>query len=430
MSETIEVRIEKLVYGGEGLARHEGHAVFVPLVLPGETVRIEPVEQHKKFIRGRVQSIITASSERSEPSCPHFGKCGGCDYQHIPYEAQLRYKADILRESLARLGKIFWEGEITTHASPAFGYRNRAQWKIADVGGRAAIGYFQASSRRLWPVEECPILSPRLQETLGAFARLLAKEALPGSLREIEAFVDSADEKILLNLSLDSFDGPTQPVADILRAEVSGVESILTYIARGDRFELNGPGYLTYAAGLHSYRVGHLSFFQVNRALIAPLIEIVTGGARGRLALDLFAGVGLFSLPLAHRFERLVAVESNPATIRDLESNLQESGAPSPAARQSDVAAFLERWRDVPDLVLLDPPRAGVPAPALQRLARLRPAEIGYLSCDPATLARDLATLVGMKDKPGPYEIKAVHLVDMFPQSYHLEAFLQLARRA
>jgi len=430
MPEPIEVRIEKLVYGGEGLARHEGHTVFAPFVLPGETVRIEPIEQRKKFIRGRVRSIVTASAERSAPPCPHFGRCGGCDYQHIPYEAQLRYKSEILRESLARLGKIFWEGDIATHASPPFGYRNRAQWKVsADASSRAGIGYFEAASRRLCPVQECPILSPRLQDVLASFARLLTAGALPAGLREIEAFVDDADDRLLLNLSLESLDGPAQALADLLRAEIPGVESVLTYVARGDRFELSGPGYLSYSAGAHRYRVGHLSFFQVNRALLPKLVELVTDSARGQIALDLFAGVGLFSLPLAHRFERLVAVESNPATARDLEINLQESGARSPAARQSEVGAFLDRWRDVPDFVLLDPPRAGVPAPALQRLARLAPAEIGYLSCDPATLARDLALLVGSKDKPGSYEIRAVHLVDLFPQSYHLEAFLRLARR-
>ena len=272
-------------------------------------------------------------------------------------------------------------------------------------------------------------MSPRLEETLAAFARLLAAGSLPGGLREIEAFADDADEKLLLNLSFDSLEGSAQPVAELLSREIPGVESILTYVARGDRFELNGPGYLTYSAGPHRYRVGHLSFFQINRALIPQLVEIVAGGERGRLALDLFAGVGLFSLPLAHRFDRLVAVESNPATARDLEANLQESGAKSPALRQSDVATFLDRWHDVPDFVLVDPPRAGVPPEALQGLARLAPAEIGYLSCDPATLARDLTTLVGSQDKPGPYAIRAVHLVDMFPQSYHLEAFLRLTRR-
>jgi 23S rRNA (uracil1939-C5)-methyltransferase len=430
MPEPIEVRIEKLVYGGEGLARHEGHTVFAPFVLPGETVRVQPRERRKKFIRGRVSSLLVPSPERIDAECPHFGVCGGCDYQHMPYEAQLRYKAEILRETLARLGKVIWEGVITTHGSPPYGYRNRAQWKIAPgADGQPAVGYFEAGTRRLCPVQACPILSPRLRETLAVFSKLAAARVLPAGLREVEAFADDADEKLLLNLSFDALDGPIQAVTQVLRAELSGAESFLTHIARGDRFELDGPGYLTYGVGAYRYRVGHLSFFQVNRSLIPELVEIALGDARGRLALDLFAGVGLFSLPLAHRFERVIAVESNEATTRDLEMNLQASGAASPAARHSDVDSFLARWRERPDFVLLDPPRAGVPATSLQRLVKLGPAAIGYLSCDPATLARDLALLAGTKEKPGSYQIQAVHLVDMFPQSYHLEAFLRLTRR-
>jgi 23S rRNA (uracil1939-C5)-methyltransferase len=430
MPEPIEVHIEKLVYGGEGLARHEGQTVFTPFVLPGETVQIEPLEQRKKFIRGRLHAITMASSERVAAECPHFAVCGGCDYQHIPYEAQLRYKAEILRETLFRLGKVAWEGDISTHASPPFGYRNRAQWKVVTgAGGRPAVGYFQAGSHRLCPVQTCPILSPRLLQTLNTLSRLAAAGALPPGLREIEALADDADDKLLLNLTLDTLNVAAEDVANLLRTEVAGAESFLLHNVRGDQMQLAGPGYVTYAVGAHRYRVGHLSFFQVNRFLLPQLVELVLADTAGRLGLDLFAGVGLFSVPMAHRFERLIAVESNPATARDLELNIQESGAPSPTARNADVCTFLDRWREKPDFVLLDPPRTGVPAPALQRLANLAPPVIAYLSCDPATLARDLAILVGTKDKPGRYQIQSVHLVDMFPQSYHLEAFLRLTRR-
>ncbi len=431
MPEPIELRIEKLVYGGEGLGRHEGHTVFAPFVLPGETVTVDPLDRHKKFIRGRVTSVTVPSPERISAECPHFGTCGGCNYQHIPYESQLRYKAEILRETLSRLGKIVWEGAITTHGSPPYGYRNRAQWKFAPAAdGEPAVGYFEAGSRRLCPARVCPILSPRLREALGAFSRLAAARALPPGLLEAEAFADDADEKLLLTLSYETLDGPLEAITDPLRAELAGIESFLIHVRRSDRIELAGPGYLTYGVGAHRYRVGHLSFFQVNRFLLPGLVEIALGEARGRLALDLFAGVGLFTLPLAHRFERVIGVESNEATARDLERNLQASGAASPAVRHSDVDSFLGRWRETPDFVLLDPPRAGVPAASLQHLAKLGPAVIAYLSCDPATLARDLAVLVGTKEKPGKYEINAMHLVDMFPQSYHLEALLRLTRRA
>ena len=175
MPDPIEVRIEKLVYGGDGLGHHDGQTVFVPFVLPEETVSIDPVERRKKFIRGRVVQITEASSERLTARCPHFGTCGGCNYQHMPYDAQIRAKSDILRETLSRLGRITWDGPIAAHTSPPFEYRNRAQWKVEEgAAGSAEIGYFEAGSQKLCPVRECPILSPCAGQAL---ARV---EAAPG----------------------------------------------------------------------------------------------------------------------------------------------------------------------------------------------------------------------------------------------------------
>jgi 23S rRNA (uracil1939-C5)-methyltransferase len=216
----------------------------------------------------------------------------------------------------------------------------------------------------------------------------------------------------------------------MLRAEIPQIETILFQDRSADRFALAGSGHISYRVGDHNYRVGHLSFFQVNRFLLPELIRMVVGDSKGRLALDLFAGVGLFTLPLAHQFERVIGVESNEAAARDLAANLQESGASSPAFRQVDAEAFLARWREKPDLVVLDPPRAGVAAAALTRLANLGPSTIAYLSCDPATLARDLALLVGTAEKPGRYVIGDIHLLDVFPQTYHMEVLVRLLRRA
>ncbi len=431
MPNPIDVRIEKLVYGGEGLAHHEGHAVFAPFVLPNENVSVQPVEMRKKFIRGRVAEIKTPSADRATAPCPYFGVCGGCDYQHIPYELQLKYKAEILRETLFRLGRVQWAGPITPHGSQPLGYRNRVQWKIAtDEHGSAEIGYFQAGSQKLCAIRQCPIASPRLNEALGAIVGLLHSGQLPAELREIEAFADDADSRVLLNVAFDKTTGSTEEVAKLFRAEVPGVESLLIHDRRADHFELFGPGYINYRVGEYNYKVGHISFFQVNRFLLDELVRNVLADARGKLALDLFAGVGLFSLPLANRFERVIAVESNVAAARDLEANLQASGAASPNLRQTTVEAFLEHWRDRPDLVVLDPPRTGVAARALNRIAKIAPEHIVYLSCDPATLARDLGMLVGDQNSARDYQISEVHLVDIFPQTYHIEALVRLSRRA
>lgn len=418
----MQLKIEKLVYGGDGLGHCDGQTIFVPFVLPEEIVRVRPVEQKKKFLRARIEQIVEPSPERAVAPCPHFGICGGCNYQHIPYESQLRFKAEILRETLRRIGRMEWTGEIRLHPSPAFGYRNRAQWKARPAGHGISIGYMQAGSSSLVRVDSCPILSPRLEETLAALRVLGEAGELPATLREIEAFADSADERVLLNVSLTEFGVGPATLAEKLRSAVPHAESILLHESSRDRFELFGPGFLTYAAAGATYRVGHLSFFQVNRHLVEPMLQAVTANETGRLALDLFAGVGLFTVPLTRCFERVVAVESNAAAARDLEVNLEAAGAAAQVIH-APVEEFLKDFAEKPNLVVLDPPRAGVPPDALAALAALRPERITYLSCDPATLARDLRALAGTAN-----EIGEIHLFDVFPQTYHIESLVRLRR--
>jgi 23S rRNA (uracil1939-C5)-methyltransferase len=425
----MRVKIEKLVYGGEGLAHADGRTLFVPFVLPDEVAAVRLTEQKKKFARGRVESLVEASPARVVARCPHFTRCGGCHYQHIPYEAQLAYKQTILRESLQRLGRVEWEGPLALHASPPFGYRNRAQWKVRRAGSDAppAIGYFEAGSSALCAVEECAVLSPRLAETLAALRGMLGRGLL-GALVEIEAFADAEDRQMLLTASFSSLEGAApESVARLLREELAGIESILLHDASRDRFELIGPGFLKYGVGEAVYRVGHLSFFQVNRFLLAGLVEAVTGGAQGKLAIDLFAGVGLFSVGLLRNFARVVAVEGNPAAARDLGENLRAAAATAQGHAADGVnqeaESFLAQHRETPDLLVLDPPRAGLSQQLVRQTLSLAPPEIRYLSCDPATLARDLGAL-----SPG-YEINEISLFDLFPQTYHLETLVRLKRR-
>jgi 23S rRNA (uracil1939-C5)-methyltransferase len=433
----MDVTIEKLIYGGEGLAHHEGATVFVPFVLPGERVDVAAVEQKKKFVRARVERIVEASPERVAARCQHFGVCGGCDYQHIPYEAQLRYKSEILRETLRRIGRIEWTGEITTHASPPWEYRNRAQWKVRPLEGAATdakagaadgkdklgIGYFRANSTALCAVEDCSIISPLLLKTLLALRKALVDGESPRGLREIEAFVDGADAKLLLTATFAGLSSRADEHAETFRRVVPEIASLLFHDPSHDRMELFGPGFLDYEAGGIAYRVGHFSFFQVNRFLIAELVrEVVEREEGGRLALDLFAGVGLFSVPLAKRFERVVSVESNPAAVRDLETNMRGRGTIE--VRTAEVGRFLERTKERPELVVLDPPRAGLTPEAIRRIARIAPARITYVSCEPPALARDLASLA----KAG-YDYTEVHLFDLFPQTFHMETVVRLRRR-
>ncbi|MFZ3218173.1 MAG: 23S rRNA (uracil(1939)-C(5))-methyltransferase RlmD [Candidatus Acidiferrales bacterium] len=433
----MDITIEKLIYGGEGLAHHDGSTVFVPFVLPAERVAVAAVEQKKKFVRARVEQILQAAPERAAARCPHFGVCGGCDYQHIPCEVQLKFKTEILRETLRRIGRIEWAGEITAHGSPAWGYRNRAQWKVrpleaageeaaepgADGKARLGIGYFRANSTALCAVEDCSIVSPLLLKTLLSLRAALAQGALPRGLREIEAFVDATDAQLLLTATFAGFPSRAAEHAETFRRIVPEIASLVFHDPSHDRMELFGPGFLEYAAGGIGYRVGHFSFFQVNRFLVEELASTVAEGEEGgRLAMDLFAGVGLFSLPLAKRFARVVAVESNPAAARDLETNMRGRGAIE--VRTADVEQFLNRNKERPELVVLDPPRAGMAPEAIQRLGKLAPARITYISCEPPTLARDLASF----SKAG-YDCREVHLFDLFPQTFHMETVVRLRRR-
>jgi len=444
----MDVTIEKLIYGGDGLAHHEGSTVFVPFVLPAERVAVSPVEQKKKFVRARVDNLLEPSPQRVLPPCPHFGICGGCNYQHIPYEAQLAYKAEILRETLRRIGRIDWTGEIKTHASPPWGYRNRAQWKIrppseatSDSAGptasaankslaRLEIGYFRANSTALCAVDECAILSPLLLKTLLGLRAALAAGELPRELREIEVFsnegasetTDPGGSKLLLTANFAGFPSRLAEHAETIRRVVPEAASVLFHDPSHDRMELFGPGFLeTESAGV-KYRVGHFSFFQVNRFLIDDLVRTVCDEENGRLALDLYAGVGLFSIPLAKRFERVVAVESNPAAVRDLETNMR--GKSTIEVRTADVERFLERNKERPEFVVLDPPRDGLAPDAAKRLGRLQPARITYVSCEPPTLARDLAVLV-----EAGYDCSEIHVLDLFPQTFHMETVVRLRRR-
>jgi len=329
------------------------------------------------------------------------------------------------RETLRRIGRIEWPGEVVAHGSSPWGYRNRAQWKIRPIESgvdKLGIGYFRANSTALCDIEDCAILSPLLLKTLLALRKAVADEALPRQLREIEAFAGASDSKLLLTATFAGFPAYAAELTKTMRRILPETESLLFHDPGRERMELDGPGFVEYEAAGSTYRVGHFSFFQVNRFLCDDLARYVAEDEGGSRALDLFAGVGLFSVPLAKNFEHVVSVEANPAAARDLETNSRAGGRIE--VRTAEVESFLEKYKGKPDLVILDPPRAGVKPGAIKPLLRLFPDRITYVSCEPPTLARDLAELV-----QGGYEISGIHLFDLFPQTFHMETVVRLRRR-
>ena len=425
--------IEKLIYGGDGLAHADGNTVFVPYVLPGEQVRVNTKSRKKKLIWTELLEVTSPAKEREKAKCVHFQKCGGCHYQHIPATEQLRQKKDILRETLSRLGGISWEGPIVEHSAEPYGYRNRAQWAVRS-GMPRALGYFLPDSSVIVPIDECPVLSPCLAHTFSQLQEMARAGRLPEGIQEIEAFADSADKQIALNVAFEKFPKPAAELASVFQKALPELESLLLLDQKKNRFELTGPGYLTHDAGGYKYRVSHLSFFQVNRFLIEDLLQTVTANAQGIVALDLYSGVGFFTLPLTRKFSKVVSVDANLAATRDLYANAEAAGV-TITSHNEHAEEFLRKTEEKPDFVILDPPRAGLGAQAAEKLAELGAKEIVYLSCDPSTLARDLAVLTNSPRKPkeisGPghrYELAEMHLFDLFPQTFHIETLVRLRR--
>jgi 23S rRNA (uracil1939-C5)-methyltransferase len=431
----MRLKIDKLVYGPEALAHHNGKPVFIPFVLPGETVHAQLIEDKKKFIRAKPVEILERSPERVDPPCHYFTRCGGCHYQQMPYERQLAAKTEILRETLRRLGKIDWQEQIHTHPSPplgpeppgpGLGYRNRAQFKIKNTFATfLQVGYYAPGTSALCPVHHCPIVSPALNRALEVLAQLAAEDKLPPELREAEVFADDRDENLLLTLSHVGIGQHAKSIAELLMNQIPGTISVQFCDLRDNRKQLFGAGHLEYRVCGRPYRVSHASFFQVNRYLVPKMVELLSGES-GSLLLDLYAGVGLFSAALAEKFVKVIAIESGEEAARDLAVNLAAAGGKATATR-----AEVEEWLPSvpqsgsglkPDLVIVDPPRTGLARRVSEALSRIRPPRMVYFSCDPSTLARDLGIL-----SSAGFRLQELHLLDLFPQTYHIEALAKLS---
>jgi 23S rRNA (uracil1939-C5)-methyltransferase len=390
------ITIEKLVYGGRGLARIDGRVVLAPFVLPGETAR---VRVGADSIEASLEEVETPAAGRVEAACPFFERCGGCHYQHASYELEVEQKREILREVLRRVGKLEAPEQISVVAGPPFEYRNRAQLHLE--GGE--LGYYAHGSRRLVPVDRCPISSPKINQALAALRDMLPDRRFPRFLRSLELFTNETG--VQLNV-LETGQAVARRFFDWCAEGVPGfTDGAIEYPVREDL-----------------YRVRHRSFFQVNRFLIEQMVDCALEGVGGETALDLYAGVGLFSLPLARRFAAVTAVESSASAAGDLEFNAARAGV-AVSVQQQAVEEFLESLEKAPEFVLADPPRTGLGKRVVGELLRLRPARLVVVACDPATLARDLGELTG-----GGYAIERMTLIDLFPRTFHIETVVGLRR--
>jgi 23S rRNA (uracil1939-C5)-methyltransferase len=412
----------KLIYGGEALGFHGGRTVLAPRVLPGERAEVEEVRRQKGVVHARPLRILEPSRERIEPLCPYFGRCGGCQYQHFPHAAQTAAKVEILRETLRRLGQINWEGPIPVHSGPAWNYRNQAQLKVGkSPDGAPGLGFFAAESNRLITIDSCPLLSPRLNALLAVLRSAPWINMLAAS-REVGILADDRDEKVMLTLAGSWNAQEAETLAHKCLAELAGVTTVA--ITQDSNLRVFGGPHLNYVVGEFAYRVSPTAFFQSPRQLLSEFVTAVTGEESGALAIDLYAGVGLFTLPLAQQFDQVMAVEAHPQAAADLAANA--CAVPSKKIRTVAGTAFdfLRRCAQrEADLVVMDPPRAGVGAATLKLLVALLPKRLRYVSCSPPTLARDLCFLL----RHG-YRLDFLEMFDFFPQTYHIESLARLSR--
>ena len=382
---TFEVEIERLLPGGVGLAHADGLTLFVSLAAPGDTLRIRIDRIQGKVGFASIVEILKPSAVRVEPPCPYFGRCGGCDFQQLTYEAQLQAKVEIIRDCLHRIANLEAPGEIhITPSTDQWRYRARASWQVEAK--EKLLGYFERGSNRVCDVEYCAVLVPQLEETLEQVRKEVASRDVR-QLRHVDAVV--GDEGVSVAPSIAGFN----------------------------------PRTVSRRIGGEAYSFSADTFFQVNHELLEPLIEAALGDARGQLAIDLYCGAGLFTLPLARRFARVTGVEAHSRAVEFARHNVERAKLENVEIANLGVADWVKHSLsfEVLDFLLLDPPRVGCENAVIAGILALRPRSMAYVSCDPATLARDLKKLTA-----DGYVLESVAAFDMFPQTHHVEIVARL----
>jgi len=368
--------IERIVYNGMGLAHFEGSPLFIPYTAAGETVEFTVTSRKKSVLFGEATRILDPSPMRREPECPAFGRCGGCHFLHIEYDEEIRIKRETVLDALGRIAKITTEIASVTPCPERYGYRNHALFK---VGSRGETGFSMRESSEIVPFPEagCLLLPESMRR---AIAGLSPESRAP--MTKIRARLDSFDAVHLWGLC--------------------------------DR--VGPPDVLMEAGGLR-FPVQPEAFFQVNRLLNSHLMELVTGLPRRavRRALDLYCGAGFFTLPLARRCEEVVGIEIQRQACRSAVAAAKLNQVSNVRIVRDSAGRAITRVGEV-DLVLTDPPRSGMPPEVLRAIVKLRPQEIVMVSCDPPTFARDAKRLA-----EASYHPAAIHVVDLFPGTFHVE---------
>lgn len=403
-----QVEFEKFTFGGESLGHMtDGRTIFCPFVLPGEEALVQPVFEKKRYVRAMPVEIVSVSEERISPRCIHFGECGGCHYQHVSYVKQAQVKEELVIETLQRIAGIEKPPVIKINSSEQpYYYRNSINFQVDEQG---VVGFYLYNQPVIFPVKECHL---PVEGILKVWQQI-DLETFPG-LKNIH-FREGADGEIMVILESENVDNLPEMEVDLPVSVVHQSPAGIIVMA--------GDDHLIFEIRERNFRVSASSFFQINQAqaekMVGKVIDLIQGGS-GRL-LELYSGVGLFTAFCAPLFQEIVAIEESPSACDDFVTNLDEFG---------HISLFIGRVEDILpgltqkfDVVLLDPPRSGLDNGIIDAVCALEPEKIIYVSCDVATLARDVKKLIAQG-----YQLIEITPFDMFPQTYHIETISLLKK--
>ncbi len=427
MQEQFDVIIEKLVYGGSGLARLEsGRSVFVHGVLPGERVRVSTLRRRKGFIETAPVEVLSPSPDRITPPCRGEEECTGATWSYIAYPAQLRYKEEIIKEVLKRIGGLEPERFLPIIPSPKTEhYRLRTQFNVRWEQGRPKIGFFRPGTYSLVEVKRNILLYPLIDKVLDTLRSL---SRLPSAAKEIHINVSPDGEAVLLLFGEAGIRLHMEALFEGLRTAAPEVVGVTAYADKKKVCSL-GRNFLNLELDGMVFRVTEGNFYQVNweqnRNMVKTVLEFA-GLSEGEVALDLYCGIGNFALPLAKRAKAVIGIESGYSAVEDARANAARNKLENiefiADDLQKGLKALLQR-RLKADVVVLDPPRAGATLKTLERILAFVPRKIIYVSCNPSTLARDLKyfALFG-------FRLKRLRPIDMFPHTFHIECVAEMER--
>ncbi|HZM52921.1 MAG TPA: class I SAM-dependent RNA methyltransferase [Vicinamibacteria bacterium] len=423
----IEVTVERAVYRGQGLARHEGQVVFVPRGLPGDVLRVRVASVTPGYVKAEIEEVVTAGPGRSDARCPYFAQCGGCAYQHLDPAAQAALKESVLRDALRRAGTA-WEGPIVVRPSPPEGWRTRATLHVEQGRDGVRLGFHREASHDVVDIERCLQLSaPMMAGARGLRDALAARPGLARAVRDVE-LAESFDGRRLVASLETTLDPKEASGAASLGDAVPSLTGLGLVAGEGRRRRfllLRGDAHVDATVhGLH-LRAHVQSFFQANRFLVDALVqEVLDRTPAGGSVLDLYAGVGLFALPLGRRAEEVRGLELSPNAVEDARANAAAAGLSHVRIHSGDVREMAELPPRPDERIVLDPPRTGAGADVVRMVAARKPSSVVYVSCDPPTLGRDLKVFAAEGYAPD-----SIAAFDLFPDTFHVETVVHLAPR-